>query len=348
MTTRKAASFKLIVGLVFALGTSLAYSEHDKSDRVTTNDSSTFIGEIRGMRYATLTLKTVAAGTLNIEWRHITSLSSQFEYQVRLTNGDTHYGKLEKTDQLYELKIIGHSDELVVKFDEVFEIEPIEHGFLKRLDGSLGFGLNFTQANGALQYNFDANAHYRTTGHYSTLSAQSIFNTQEEGEKSSQHYLQFLMAQVARGQWGTFELGQIQSNPNQGYDQRFVIGGGASNFFIESSKHFMAANFGVVYNREYVTDSPDINNSAEAIIGVSYRRFRRSTYSPNFEFGLQTFPSLTESSRLRALLNIKLSWKIIKDFQFSFQVIDHYDSEPPEEDANNNDMSVITSIGYIF
>jgi hypothetical protein len=36
------------------------------------------------------------------------------------------------------------------------------------------------------------------------------------------------------------------------------------------------------------------------------------------------------------------------DFKFSFQVNDSYDSDPPGTDSENNDGSVVTSIGYTF
>ena len=85
------------------------------------------------------------------------------------------------------------------------------------------------------QYNLNADAERHTRKHYATLSAQSIFNTQQGVEATSQHYLKFLMTQFTKGNWGPFELGQLQSNPDQGYDLRFLVGGGATRFFIETT-----------------------------------------------------------------------------------------------------------------
>lgn len=147
---------------------------------------------------------------------------------------------------------------------------------------------------------------------------------------------------------GAFEVGQLQSNPDQGYDLRVVVGGGAANFLVESSRRLVALNLGAVYNREEVTDSSDVDNSAGALAGISYRHYKSDAHSPNLNLGLQTFTSLTESSRYRAVFSFDLSWIIIGDLQFSFQVNDHYDSKPPGEDAANNDMSIVTSVGYIF
>lgn len=332
----------------YLLMTQPAIAGHDKSDIVTTEDGSTFIGEIRSVQFTSLTLKTHSADTLNIDWIYITSLVSKFEYRVQLSGGVRYFGTLEPPTKPRQLNIATSSGPVEVKFADIFEIVPIEHNFWQRLDGSVNFGFSYTQANSSLQYNLSGDASYRTRKNFAALSAQSIFNSQDGGEKTNQHYAQLLLAQAARKKWGAFELGQVQANPDQGYDLRVVAGGGATNFLLENAKRFVQLNLGAVFNREYVTDSSDVDNSAEALVGISLRRFKRSSHSPSIHLGLQTFTSLTESSRYRALFNFKISWKIIGDFQFNFQVTDHYDSKPPGDDASNNDMSVITSVGYKF
>ena len=325
-----------------------ALGEHDKTDIATTDDGNTFIGEIKSVQNATLVLDTDAAGTLSIEWRRVTSLTSQFEYRLELAGGERQFGSLGSQITPGHLSIVNGSDTIEVKLSEVFEIVPIEHRFWRRLDGSVDFGFSYTQANSTVQYNLSADAKYRTRKNFAKLSAQSIFNTQEEGDTTNQHYLQFTMAQVAKKKWGAFELAQVQANPDQGYNQRYVVGGGAAKFFIEKSSRYFIINLGAVYNREYVTDSSDVDNSLEAMAGFMFQRFKRNSRSPDLQLGLQAFPSMTESSRIRALANFKISWEIVNNFQFSFQVTDHYDSQPPGNEGENNDMSVITSIGYTF
>ncbi len=38
----------------------------------------------------------------------------------------------------------------------------------------------------------------------------------------------------------------------------------------------------------------------------------------------------------------------IRNYKFNFDINDSYDSSPPGEDANNNNITVVTSIGYTF
>jgi hypothetical protein len=348
MTIHPIALKLAVIGLVLATAAAPAAANHDKSDVVTTDDGNTFIGEIKSVQYATLSLNTDAASLLSIEWRRVTSLTSKFEYRVELSGGARHFGTLGTSKQPGHLSIVGSAGTIEVKLADVVQIVPIEHGFLKRLDGSVNFGLTYTQTNDALQYNLSGDATYRTRKNYATLSGQSIFNTQTAGATTNQHYVKLILGQVGKKKWGTFELGQLQSNPDQGYDLRSLLGGGATRFLIESAAKMFSLNLGAVYNREAVTGSSDVDGSAEAFIGAAFRRFKRGSHSPSVQLSLGTFTNVTDTPRFRAVLRFNVGWKIVGDLKFSFQVNDSYDTDPPGVDSRNNDLSLVTSIGYTF
>jgi len=251
----------VISGLLSVLGADPAVAGHAKTDIVTTNDGSTFYGEILSIKFATLNLKTDAAGTLNIEWRRVTGITSKFEYQVELTGGIQHFGTLATSIKPGYLNIVGAAGTVEVELSDVVEVAPIEHSFWARLNGSVNFGLTYTQANAVLQvnfgltytqanavlqYNLGVNANYRSRKNLAKFSASSIFNTQDDVESTQQSYVQLLLAQVRAGKWGWFELGAIQSNPDQGYDVRTILGGGATKSLIESSSRLLLLNFGGV------------------------------------------------------------------------------------------------------
>jgi hypothetical protein len=333
---------------VLVLAALPAAASHPKTDIVTLDDGSTYIGEILSVRFATLSLKTSAAGTLNIEWRHITGLTSEYEYQVELTGGARYYGSLETPETPEHLKVVGSSETIEVKLSDVVRLAPIEHTFWSRLRGSLNFGLTYTQANEVFQYNLGLESHYRSRKNYGAMSASSIFNTQSDAESTQQSYLQLLMAQVSKGNWGPFELGAVQSNPDQGYDIRTLLGGGASRFFIESTSHMFALNLGAVYNREEVTGSDEVDNTAELLTGISFRRYKLAADTPAVDTSLNVFTEFSSDRRYRADFKFNVAWKIIGDYRFNFSVNNSYDSSPPGEDANKNNVTVVTSIGYTF
>lgn len=325
-----------------------AAADHDKTDVVTTDDGNTFIGEVDGVQYAQLTLDTDAAGTLTIEWRRVTSITSQYEYRVELNGGAEHFGSLGKPSKSGRLAIVTSTGPVEVALDEVFQIVPLDHGFWNSLDGDVTFGLTYTQANQALQYNFNANVARPARRHYAELVAQSVFNTQSDAESTEQHSLKFVVTQIVKRKWSSFEIAQVQSNPAQGYDLRVIAGGGAANFLVERSTRVLVLNMGAVYNRESVVDSSEVEDSAEALIGLAFRRFKRGSYSPRLQVGLQTFTNLTDRPRFRLAFNFNLSWQIFNNFTVNLQANDSYDTDPPGTGAEHNDLSLVTSLGYSF
>jgi hypothetical protein len=338
----------VITGLVLLLAATPAAAKHAKTDIATIDEGSTYFGEILSVQYATLNLKTDAAGTLHIEWRRITGLTSKFEYLVELTGGERHYGTLEPPDKPMHMKVVGSAGTIEVKLSDVVHVAPIEHGFWQRLNGSINFGLTYTQANQALQYNFGLDTHYRSRKHFGTLSASSIFNTQDDGESTQQSNIELLLARVSKGKWGPFAMGAVQSNPDQGYDVRTLVGGGATRFLVESSARLFALNIGAVYNRENVTDSDEIDDTGELLTAISFRRYKRDSHSPAIETSLNVFTDIASERRVRAVFNFNIAWKIIHDFTFNFKVNNSYDSDPPGTDANKNNVVIVTSIGYTF
>ena len=118
--------------------------------------------------------------------------------------------------------------------------------------------------------------------------------------------------------------------------------------FVERSRTLAALNLGLVYNREDVTDESDVDESAEAMAGVAYRSSQRGSYSPSVQLRAMTFTTLNDTHRFRTVLNFNIGWKIIGAFKFSCQINNSYDSQPPGTDAENTDVSVVTSVGYTF
>jgi len=339
---------QILIGVLCLFAAVPALASHDKSDVVTTDDGNTFIGEIKSVRFATLSLSTDAAGLLSIEWRRVTGITSKFEYRVELSGGIRHFGTLGSAKKNGRLSIVSPSGAIEVDLADVVAIAPIEDGFWKSLDGSVSFGLTYTQANDSIQYNLSGNATRRKPKTYAEVSGQSIFNTQEGGETTNQHYVKLILAQIAKKKWGLFELGELQSNPAQGYDVRLIAGGGVTNFLIEDSWRLLSLNLGIVYNRENVTGAAESDDSAEALVAVGFQRFKRSSHSPSVQLSFATFTQIADNPRFRSVLNFNISWKVVGDFKFSVQVNNSHDSDPPGTDSNNNDLTLVTSIGYTF
>jgi len=337
-----------IGGVFLFLWTSLPALDNPKTDVIVLSNGDRITGEIKSVETAILTFSTNAAGTLSIEWVEVVSLKSVSTFQLEMVSGDRFFGSLEPGEKDGELKIVDASEVKTVKLADVVSVAPIEHGFWKRLDGSVDAGLSFTQSNKAIQYSFSADVRNRTLKRLSTLQINSIYNNQEDGDASSQHYSSFRQTQFMKKKRNIFWLAELQSNPDQGFSLRSDLGGGVGRAFVHTNHELFNLSAGLVYNREEVTGSDQVDNSAEVLLGLEYGSFRWAGNTRVITLSLNTFTNITNTPGLRVQLNFKTNWEIVNNFNFGFSILESYDSNPPTEDAAENDLSLVTSIGYSF
>ena len=338
----------IILSLMFLLAASPVLASHDKTDVITINDGSSYVGEIKNVQNAVLSLKTNAAGLLSIEWRYVVGLKSKYQYRIELTGGALRYGSLAVAEKPGQMRIVSAVDSVDVELVDIVEIVPMETALTARLDGSVNFGLTYTKANESIQYNLSADASYRSRKFIASFTARSILSTQEGGDTTNQHSATLILSQVMKARWGAFEVGMLQSNPDQGFDLRTILGGGATHFFKANSRVLFNANLGLVYNHEIVTGGGGIDNSAEVLVSIGYQQFKHSSHSPTFSLLLNTFSDLGSTRRYRLNFTSDISWKIVGNLKFSIQFTDNYDSDPPGVDSTNNDFSFVTSVGVTF
>ena len=337
------------------LGLSLApagvANAHEKTDVVTLDNGDTFHGEIKKLGEGTLTLKTDNVGTISVKWSHVASVVSRFEFEVETTSAERLFGTLGEPDKAGQLKVVGSSATQTLAMTEVFWLAPIEPGFWEKINGSVNFGFSYTQSNKAVQYNLSADAHYLTRKVGGDLQLNSIFNTQEDAESASNQTLSltvFRPLKALEGRASVFGIGQLQSNPNQGFDLRSIAGAGAGVFLSQTSEGFAVVTAGLVGDREHVTDSPEVNTDAELLLGFRLSRYHTDFPKRSVGLTVNTFTYLTNTPRFRIQFSFQIGWEIIHDLKVGLHFLDTYDSRPPTEDALKNDLSVTTSLGYTF
>ena len=335
----------LLSMVVGGVGPALA---HDKTDIVVLVNGDRYQGEIKMLKQGSLSLDTDAAGTISLKWSHVAQLVSRYNYQVRSTKDDVHYGVLAAPDRAGELKLVGPSGTQVLALSDVFLLAPLEHSFWKKLDGSINLGFSYTQSNQAVQYSLSADSQYRTRRTTADVRLSSIFNTQEGADSASQQNLGFNLVRSLKGRANVFGLAQLQSNPAQGFDLRSLAGGGAGLFFWESSRGFCIGSAGLVVDSENVTESSQVDTNAEALAGFRFSSYSADSPKRSVNLNLNTFTNLTNRPRFRVQLSFSLGWEIVRHLKVSLNVLDSYDSRPPTEDASKNDLSVTSTIGYTF
>ncbi len=321
---------------------------HDKTDVIVLNNGDRLTGEIKGVAQEALEFETDAAGTLKVEWTHVASLTSSFDYEVEMTTGERYFGSLASAAEPGELVIVGDAGEWSVSLSGIFSISPIGRGFWKRLNGNVNLGFSYTQSNRAVQYSLSAASHYQNRKYLGLGQLNSIFNTQQDSDSTHQQNLSFRVTRSVKKVSGVYGVVQLQSNPDQGFDLRSVVGGGYDRFLVHRANGYFIVNAGLVYDREQIVGSPQVDNSAEVTVGLQFASFSLDHPSRTVTIGFDTFTNVTDTPRFRAQLNFRLTWEIVNNFNLGITLLDSYDTRPPTVEAKNNDMSLSLSVGYSF
>lgn len=101
-------------------------------------------------------------------------------------------------------------------------------------------------------------------------------------------------------------------------------------------------------SREKVgADVPD-ENFVEAFATLKWDWFRFDTPELDLTTSLQVIPNLTDSGEVRGEFEIEFKWEIVEDLFWSLALTDSYDSKAELTGGENNDYSVITSVGWNF
>ncbi len=337
-----------VLAVLIAVWFAAPAAAHDKTDVVVLRNGDRFTGEIKGVAQEALQLDTDAAGTIKLEWTHVASLTSTFDYEVEMTTGERYFGSLALPDEPGKLLIVGDAEAQTVSLSGVFSISPIGRGFWKRLNGNVNFGFSYTQSNQAVQYSLSAATHYQNRKYLGLGQLNSIFNTQQDVDSTKQQNLSFRVTRTVKKVSGVYGVIQLQSNPDQGFNLRSVVGGGYDRFLVHRASEYFIVNAGLVYVREQIVGSPQVDSSAEVTVGLQFANFSLDNPNRTVTIAFDTFTNVTDTPRFRAQLNFSLTWEIVNNFNLGITLLDSYDTRPPTVEAKTNDMSLSLSVGYSY
>ena len=94
---------------------------------------------------------------------------------------------------------------------------------------------------------------------------------------------------------------------------------------------------------ERPVDEPRTTNF-DAIVALTGSIYNYDYPKTNVDFATLIFPALKDPGRVRINASARLRRELLKDLFISFNVYDTYDSRPPTEEANNNDVGFSLSL----
>jgi Protein of unknown function, DUF481 len=317
-----------------------------KTDIVTLVNGDTLTGEIKLLERGRLQVSTDHLGTVNIEWDKVISVTALRMFQIETSNGVRLLGQLTTTAP-GQFEVIAAEGTFPVDRETVVYIAPIARGFWRRLDGSVDFGLSYTQSSGVAQLNLSASATYRQPNFQLTGSATSYYTRQRDVEDTSRSAVDFRGVRPFGEYYMWLAQGAVERNEALGYDVRATVGGAVGRFLVRSNRAVLGVGAGLSTSRELPTDGDSVQ-FLDALFSVRQSFFTYDSPKTDISMSLDVFPGLTQWGRLRAQFDGEFRREIVHDFTVGFTIYDSYDNRPPSADASKNDVGLSLTIGWTF
>jgi hypothetical protein len=140
----------------------------------------------------------------------------------------------------------------------------------------------------------------------------------------------------------------FERNDEHGLDLRTSIGGGGGRILRQSNNSSLSLIGGLLVSREKISEGAADEDYLEAFATLTWDWFRYDTPELDLTTSLQIIPNLTDSGELRGEFEIEFKWEIIEDLFWALAIADSYDSKAELSGGENNDYSIITSVGWDF
>jgi hypothetical protein len=318
---------------------------HKKTDVITLYNGDRITGEIRSMSGGLLELKTRAMDTVKIEWQEIAQIDSEYNYQLRLSNGQRFYGELNSGGRPGEITISGLYGSETIAYLDVAELLPIEERLLNRFRMYLSAGYSYTKASSVSQVTLNTNVSYEDRRSRNSLDARAtLTHTDQDETKSSKLQLE-RQVWTDRANYFRALSANYESNDELGLRYRVSVGAGLGRNFIDSYRSRLVGGAGLQVLQERSVDNIE-QESIEAFFSSGYSLWRFNHPELDFRLSLDLYPSLTESGRLRGNSDLRLSWEIIDDLFWDVSAFGSYDNRAESE--RDFDYGVSTGLGWKY
>jgi len=320
----------------------------DKTDILIFVNGDRLTGEIKSLERGRLRFNTDATGTISIEWDDVASLKTDQNIQVETENGARYLGHLSATTDEKRLAVEMSSGPVVLENKHVILMTPIEERGLDRFDADVSAGYNFAKADEVTSTNFSADLNYRTEARILSLDFDSLYTDSSTNDPSQDISLDLNYTRLLTDRWLIGGVVSFERNDELGLDLRTSVGGGGGRILRQSNNSSLSLTGGLLLSREKVDADVADENFLEAFATLTWDWFRYDTPELDLTTSLQIIPNLSDSGEYRGEFEIEFKWEIVEDLFWSLAIADSYDSKAELTGGENNDYSIITSVGWDF
>ena len=317
-----------------------------KTDVVTLRNGDEVTGEIKWLDRGQLKFSTDGMNTVFVTWQKVLTVSTDKRFYVELTTGSRHFGTLQ-AGPAGIVVIVTDTTLLRVPTQAIGSLQRLKPNFWSALDGSLEVGLAFTQQNAKSDLFLGGEVRYPTRARLTTVSFNTRYSRRDDADDIVRLDGSLVHLRHFAKRW--FYGGIISGTRNSqlSVDVRATIGGGLGRGLVESNKVQLLLWVAPAYAREKFTDQ-DAADAIPLLFLTDFAVFLWESLDTELSARLSVLPILNDWGRWRIAFRLDARREMVKNFTVSLGVSEDFDSRPPAIGANQNDLSVTTSLGWTF
>jgi len=318
----------------------------DKVDVIQLKNGDRLTCEIKTLDQSVLSISTDPLGNASVHWGEIVGMTSPRAFDVQLASGEHYYGSLAAAPPGQITLISSTVPPKTLAMADVIRMAPIGAGVWSRIDGSLDAGFSFAQANLETHYTLNGSATYRSPRYQLTGTLASQLTTSEDSDRLSRNSLGLIGSRSFGNHWYTVAWASAQQNEELSLELRLVGGGGIGKDFAHTARRLWSAYVGLAYTHEKFADEP-VDQSLEAALGGQFNFFTPGKEDFKITNSVVSYYNISGRSRVRIELQSAWRHEFLKDFFWSVNGFDSFDSDPPDE-GKRNDSGVSFTLGWKF
>lgn len=332
------------MGLVMWLGATL--HGQGRTDVVTLRNGDRITGELVRLERGRLEFETDDAGTLYLEWDKLATVVTTQLVEVITVDSRRFLGSLGQADP-GSIAVASPDGNVTLLMSEVTYITAIGKSFWTKLDGSVDVGFSYTRSSGVEQFNLNWDTVYRKPASQVRLTASATQTSTSDGSSDDRGALEASYLLNPWQRWFIVAVGRLETNESLGLELRSQVGAIVGPTLFNGTHGEMSAGGGMVVNHEQGVDvEPTQNLEGLLAFRASYYTYDRP--KTNLDISFQYYPSFSDFGRQRIQFDTSAKRELLKDFYVSLNLFDTFDSDPPNPDADRNDVGVVISLGWSY
>ena len=345
-------------GILLSALVCLAYPafSRDKTDVIVMKNGDRFTCEVKKIEGGILKAEfDYVDGTVAIDWLKVARLESTALFLVQLQDGSMYSGRVITPETLsgipvkIEIQPYDTKESLTVDKSNVVRLTQTSESFLRRFDGSLSMGAQYSKGNSTTQYTFGSELDYQQTRWGSKVTYNSNLSSSTGAETATRNQVDLSAYHLFP--WKNYFYGGswnfLQSSV-QGIQAQTNVALGVGRYLKNTNRVRFTAFGGLGWQRTRYEPSiatQQAQNVGVALISLDLEVFTFKRTRLNAD--ASAIPAVTDLGRLFYKTNLTYYLKLFGKIDWNFSFYGNWDTRPPAH-FQGSDYGSSTGLSWTF